>query len=94
MPLIPALGRQRQADFRVRGQPDLQSEFQDSQGYTEKPYLEKPKKKKEKEEEEEEEKEEEEEEEEEGEEEEEEVDDLTFLLTGRSTGKMGFLLYI
>ena len=34
------------------------------------------------------------EEEEEGEEEEEEVDDLTFLLTGRSTGKMGFLLYI
>ena len=28
MPLIPALGRQR---------PGLQSEFQDSQGYTEKP---------------------------------------------------------
>jgi hypothetical protein len=27
----------------VRGQPGLQSEFQDSQGYTEKPYLEKPK---------------------------------------------------
>jgi hypothetical protein len=25
MPLIPALGRQRQADFFVRGQPDLQS---------------------------------------------------------------------
>jgi hypothetical protein len=46
-PLIPALGRQRQADFWVRGQPGLQSEFQDSQGYTEKPYLEKPKKKKE-----------------------------------------------
>ena len=46
MPLIPALGRQRQADFWVRGQPDLQSEFQDSQGYTEKPCLEKPKKKK------------------------------------------------
>jgi hypothetical protein len=40
-PLIPALGRQRQADFWVRGQPDLQSEFQDSQGYTEKPCLEK-----------------------------------------------------
>jgi hypothetical protein len=37
--LIPALGRQRQADFCVRGQPDLQSEFQDSQGYTEKPCL-------------------------------------------------------
>jgi hypothetical protein len=33
MPLIPALGRQRQADFWVRGQPGLQSEFQDSQGY-------------------------------------------------------------
>jgi hypothetical protein len=36
-PLIPALGRQRQADFWVRGQPGLQSEFQDSQGYTENP---------------------------------------------------------
>jgi hypothetical protein len=45
MPLIPALGRQRQADFWVRGQPGLQSEFQDSQGYTEKPCLEKQKKK-------------------------------------------------
>jgi hypothetical protein len=45
-PLIPAFGRQRQADFWVRGQPGLQSEFQDSQGYTEKPCLEKPKKKK------------------------------------------------
>jgi hypothetical protein len=33
-PLIPALGRQRQAS-----QPGLQSEFQDSQGYTEKPCL-------------------------------------------------------
>jgi hypothetical protein len=31
-PLIPALGRQRQVDFWVRGQPGLQSEFQDSQG--------------------------------------------------------------
>jgi hypothetical protein len=40
-PLIPALGRQRQEDFWVWGQPDLQSEFQDSQGYTEKPCLEK-----------------------------------------------------
>jgi hypothetical protein len=39
--LIPALGRQRQADFWVRGQPGLQSEFQDSQGYTEKTSLEK-----------------------------------------------------
>jgi hypothetical protein len=36
-PLIPALGRQRQADFWVRGQPGLHSKFQDSQGYTEKP---------------------------------------------------------
>jgi hypothetical protein len=35
MPLIPALGRQRQADFLVQVQPGLQSEFQDSQGYTE-----------------------------------------------------------
>jgi hypothetical protein len=42
-PLIPALGRQRQA---VRDQPSLQSEFQDSQGYTEKPCLEKTKTKK------------------------------------------------
>jgi hypothetical protein len=39
-PLIPALGRQRQADFWVRGQPGLLSEFQDSQGYTEKSSLE------------------------------------------------------
>jgi hypothetical protein len=41
-PLIPALGRQRQADLWVQGQPGLQSEFQDSQaqGYTEKPCLE------------------------------------------------------
>jgi hypothetical protein len=45
-PLIPALGDrgvggQRQADFWVRGQPGLQSEFQDIQGYTEKPCLKK-----------------------------------------------------
>jgi hypothetical protein len=39
MPIIPALGRQRQVDFWVRGQPGLQSEFQDSQDYTEKPCL-------------------------------------------------------
>ena len=31
-PLFPALGRQRQEDFWVRGHPSLQSEFQDSQG--------------------------------------------------------------
>jgi hypothetical protein len=43
-PLIPALGRQRKADFP--GQPGLQSEFQDRQGCTEKPCLEKPKKRK------------------------------------------------
>jgi hypothetical protein len=42
-PLIPALRRQRQADFWVWSQPGLQSEFQDSQGYTEKPCLEKTK---------------------------------------------------
>jgi hypothetical protein len=40
--LIPALGRQRQADFWVRGQPGLQSEFQDSQDCTEKPCLKPP----------------------------------------------------
>jgi hypothetical protein len=45
-PLIPALGRQRQTDFWVWGQPGLQSEFQESRGYTEKPCLEKPKEKK------------------------------------------------
>jgi hypothetical protein len=43
MPLIPILGKQRQADFWVQGQPDLQSEFQDSQGYTEKLCLKKTK---------------------------------------------------
>ena len=45
-PWIPALGRQRQEDFWVWGQPGLRSEFQDSQGYTEKPCLEKTKNKK------------------------------------------------
>jgi hypothetical protein len=40
--------RQRQADFWVQGQPSLHSEFQDSQGYTEKPCLEKNQKTKEK----------------------------------------------
>jgi hypothetical protein len=37
--LVPALGRQRQAALRVLGQPGLQTEFQDSQGYTEKPCI-------------------------------------------------------
>jgi hypothetical protein len=47
-PLVPALRRQRQVDFRVQGQPGLQSEFQDSQGYTEKPCFEKQNKTKQK----------------------------------------------
>ena len=34
MPLIPALRRQRQVDLWVCGHSGLQSEFQDSQGYT------------------------------------------------------------
>ena len=38
-PLIPALGRQKQVDLGVYGQPGLQSRFQSSQGYTEKPFL-------------------------------------------------------
>jgi hypothetical protein len=36
----------KQADLWVRGQPGLQSEFQDSQGCTEKPWLEKKQKQK------------------------------------------------
>jgi hypothetical protein len=36
MPLISALGRQRQAYLQVQGQPVLQSEFQDSQKKTKK----------------------------------------------------------
>jgi hypothetical protein len=43
--LNSALGKQRQVDLCVRGQPGLQSEFQDSQGYTEKPCLKKQKNK-------------------------------------------------
>jgi hypothetical protein len=39
--LTPILKRERQADIWVRGQPGVQSKFQDSQGYTEKPCLEK-----------------------------------------------------
>jgi hypothetical protein len=35
----PSTWRQRRVDFWVQGQPGLQSEFQDSQGYTEKPCL-------------------------------------------------------
>jgi hypothetical protein len=38
-PLIPELGKQRQVDFWIQGQSGLQSEFQDSQRYTEKPCL-------------------------------------------------------
>jgi hypothetical protein len=40
MRLIPAFERQRQADLQVQGQSGLHSEFRDSQGYTEKPCLE------------------------------------------------------
>lgn len=37
MPLVPALGRQRQEDLsEFIGQPGLQSEFQHIQGYTKK----------------------------------------------------------
>jgi hypothetical protein len=43
MPLTPAPRRQKHAGLWVWGQPALQSEFQDSQGYTEKPCLEKEK---------------------------------------------------
>jgi hypothetical protein len=39
MPLISALGRQKQSDFWVPGQPGLQSEFQESHDYTVKPCL-------------------------------------------------------
>ena len=39
--MIKSSKQQKQADFWVQGQPGLQSEFQDSQGYTEKPCLEK-----------------------------------------------------
>jgi hypothetical protein len=46
MPLIPALGRQRQVDVWVWGQLGLQNKFQDSQGYTEKPCLKKTNKQK------------------------------------------------
>jgi hypothetical protein len=38
-PLVPEHTRQRQAGLCVQGQPGLQSEVQDSQGYTEKPCL-------------------------------------------------------
>jgi hypothetical protein len=39
----PSTWEERQADFWVRGQPGLQSEFQDSLGCTEKPCLKKQK---------------------------------------------------
>ena len=41
MSLIEAFGKERQADFIVYSQHDLQSEFQDSQDYTMKPCLKK-----------------------------------------------------
>lgn len=40
-PLIPVPGRQRQVNLCVRGQPGLQSKFQNNQDYTEKPCLQK-----------------------------------------------------
>lgn len=40
-PLIPALKRQKQADFWVQGHPGLQIEFHGSHSYTEKPCLKK-----------------------------------------------------
>ena len=46
-PLILALGRQRQVNLLAQGQPGLQSEFLDSQGYKEKSCLEKKKTRKE-----------------------------------------------
>jgi hypothetical protein len=42
VPLVPALGKHRQG-ILVQGQAALQSKFQNSQGYTEKPWLEKSK---------------------------------------------------
>ena len=44
--MTSALGRQRQVDFLVQVQPGLWNDFQDSQGYTEIPYLEGKKKQK------------------------------------------------
>jgi hypothetical protein len=44
MPLVLALERLRQVDFWVRGQPGLQSDFQDSHGYMDEPSLKKKKK--------------------------------------------------
>jgi hypothetical protein len=37
--LVPAPWEQRQTDLEVQCQPGQQNEFQDIQGYTEKPYL-------------------------------------------------------
>lgn len=38
-PLISALERQRRVGLLAQGQPDLHSEYQDSQGYTKNPAL-------------------------------------------------------
>jgi hypothetical protein len=45
MPLIPALGRQRQADLHEFEATLVYTEFQENQDYTEKPYLKKTNKK-------------------------------------------------
>ena len=39
MPLIPALGKQKQVDLQVQGQPGLQGTFQASQDSEGKPVL-------------------------------------------------------
>jgi hypothetical protein len=39
MLLIPALGRQRQMDHRIQGQPSLQRKFQNSQGLQRNPII-------------------------------------------------------
>jgi hypothetical protein len=46
MPLIPALGRKWQVALGARGHSALQSECQESQGYTEQPCLKNKQKKK------------------------------------------------
>lgn len=46
MPIIPALRRQSQGNLSVRGQPDVQSDLQDSESYTEKSHFEKSSKQK------------------------------------------------
>lgn len=37
--LVPAFRRPRRVDLWIQGQPDLQNKFQESLGYTEKPWI-------------------------------------------------------